>query len=777
MSSSTLPSKKIPQSISQRLQKLRAAMGRFVLIDGLSKLLFIAVLLILADLLFDRVFQMDLAQRGIMLVVMAVVLLAVIFFKLIKPFSKKVSDDALILQVESKNKDLQESVISAAQFSRGENFEQQGYSQSMVDATIRQGSQAVESVNFGKAIDGEAFARNMIILLASIVGLGFIGYGVATTDLWKTWFNRNILLTNDQWPRNTKLEIVGVEDGRLTLARGEDHRQLVKVNKDSKVTDVAVSIEFDDGNSRTTQDMRKTADLEHSLVFRNLTNEFRFRAVGGDDTTDWVEVNLVDPPGWQELNIFVEMPEYTGLGTMQLPPGGGPHSILENSTVTIKGKSNKPLQTANLKVADQQWNMEKNGDDWQLKISPEQLVGGKYTFDLADESAMKSSRPTSFTFKVKPDRAPSIRGKLSGIGGLVVPRARVPISYTVGDEFAITKMTVEHVWTGATAGSVPQEGEVDLTTIDPSLTEMLGTTEIRSLSTIDLEPLNIPTNVSLRLSINAYDNNTLTGPGKGKPRVFLLRVVTEDELRQELLRREIEQRKAFELILENQQKLIYDLQGISDQTNAQNPAKAKDVLDQLREAQRRQKLVGTNASVIGDRFEDFLAEALNNRLDESESEAGASQSYEVRYNQKIVQPIRELDRRQIAESVQLVELTQRAISYDAGSGQQSMDKANLVAALNVAVNKQNEVLTQMQKILEAMKKSETYQEIINQLIEIEKKEEIIKRLAQERGDDAGAVFDDEDDLFEDESMPENEENEEDDEKKDSEKDKSDDKNE
>ena len=88
MSSTTVDSR-IPASINQRLKKLRGAIVRFLWIDGLSKVLALLVLLVLVDLGIDRVFKMDLAQRGIMLAFMAAMLLGAVYYWLIRPLSKK----------------------------------------------------------------------------------------------------------------------------------------------------------------------------------------------------------------------------------------------------------------------------------------------------------------------------------------------------------------------------------------------------------------------------------------------------------------------------------------------------------------------------------------------------------------------------------------------------------------------------------------------------------------------------------------------------------------
>ena len=761
--SSTAVKSPIPEPIRQRLKQLRAAIGRFVIVDGLSRVLAVVTLIALADVMLDRVFKMDLAQRTIMLVVIAAVILGVVFYRLIRPLSRKVTDDALILQVEGKNKALNQSLISAAQFSRGSNYDQQGYSVSMVDATIRLGSRMAEKTNFGNTINRGAFTRNLLLLLTSVIAIGAIGYGVANNEFWRTWFNRNILLTNDLWPRNTILEIEGVVGGKMTLLRGEDHKQLVRISRQSKVTDVDVTIEFDDGQNRNTQKMRRTGDLEHTLVFRNLSNEFRFRASGGDDVSEWVQVSLVDPPGWTSLSKTVDMPDYTGIETFELSSGGGPHSILEGSSLTIVGESKHDLTNASLKVGDRNWPLLRTGDEtWKLSIPAGDLIGGKYTFDLADESGLRSSRPTTFTIKIKPDREPSVRATLLGISGLVVPRVRIPVSYTAGDEFAVTRMRLEHAWTGQSSTSVSQSGSMDLTELDSQLADLLGQAEIKSVAVVDIEPLEIPVDVSLRLTLVADDNNTLSGPGTGKSREFLLRVVSEEELRADLLRREIEQRKAFEIIIGSQEKLVYDLQAVSDTVNNQrSDIKPEETLDQLRDAQRRQKLVGTNVTRIADHFQDFLVEAINNRLDEAENEIEQSQSIEERFNNHIINPIRQLDGSQIVHAGQLIELTQRTITVEPGTGKTALDAASLTARIRDAIEKQNEIIQLMQEVLASMMDSETYQEIVNKVIEIKRTEEMIREKAREKREQMGngGIFDDEDDgggIFDnDETMKDN----------------------
>ncbi len=726
----------IPKPISQRLRRLRGKLGRFLLVAGLSRLLAVMVGLVLVDVFIDRVFKMDFAQRLIMLSVMSVIVLAVIVYRLIRPALRRPSDDALILEVEAHNKQLRQSVISAAQLARETGLEQQGISPTMVDATIRHGASMAGQVDFGNAINRQAHRQNLALLLAGAIGLGAIAFGVASNDFWNLWFKRNVLLTNDQWPKDTRLQLVGVEGPELVLPRGEDHQQFVVVDDGSRIKDVEVSIEFDDGSARTHQKMRRTGKLdgrEHLLVFRNLSSEFRFRAKGGDDVTDWVQVRLVEPPGWSELTMTVQLPEYTGIDREPLPRGTGPHAILEGSALSIEATANKPLSDAKLTHNGQSWPMENLGQQrYRLHLETNELVGGKYSFDLADAAGLRSSRPATFSLKIKPDRPPNVRATLLGISGQVVPRARIPVSFVATDEFSITRAEFTHLWKADNADSVPQEGTLDLGQVE----NQIGNSEMRSVQVLDLEPLGVPIGVGLRIAVQATDNNTLTGPGVGKSREFLLRVVSEEELREDLLRREIEQRKAFELALQHQEELTVEVKALAANL-ADTGADATTVQEKLEADmlgwQRSQKQIGTNISKIADRFEEFLVEVKNNRLDEAEKEIGSAQSIESRFTQRIIDPIRQLDQTDIILASQNLEACRRSVA--GGS--------TLLDDLITTSETQDQIIQAMQKILSAMEDSETYQEVVNKVIEIKRSEEKIRELTRDKQKATGldGIFD------------------------------------
>lgn len=711
-----------PKSITSGLAALRRKALTWLLVDGLSKLLLLLVGLIAFDLLVDWLFRLDVAQRGIMMGLCAIGLCVGLYYWLIRPLVHRPNDDALCLQVEDKHRELSQVMISSLQFSRQKQLDGDGISMEMVAATIEQGAKAASEINFGEALNSSRFRLNSTILAACailllLVGVG-IGQGVSFLDIW---FNRNVLFGEMEWPKDTYLEIQGVrEDGTLLLTRGDDHNQVVIVLEKSKVIPEKVSIEFRDGGNRSMEEMTRTGEVdgrEFELLFNNVSSTFRFRAIGGrDGRSDWVQVQLVDPPGVEDLELVVIPPPYTKQENYELPAGSGPYNVYAGSGLILKGKSNKSLKEATLSVAGNEWPLEREGEQgFSLTLTPEQLVAGVYQFNFVDVEDLKASRPETFEIRIKADRPPRILARTTGISGMIVPRCRIPLEATATDDFAVNSLKLVYEWRGVQNESIPQSGEISFRGLDG----FYGEAEVPLRELIDLEPENIPAGAGFKFALVAIDNDEVSGPNEGRSAEIPLRIVTEEELRTDLLRREKEQRQELERILKTQEDLLIEVTAmLADVKSGQDPLEslAPAMRGELLKVMRSQKVIGTNVAAISSRFESFLEEVINNRIDE---ETGALRD---RLRTKIIFPLSNLDEYEIQDSVRGIELSRR-----------QLDKPQeLESALSQTVDVQREIVSQIQEVLEAMVKAEGYQEAVNLLNEIKRAEEEVHRLTKQR---------------------------------------------
>ena len=745
MATVTSPSRNMPKVVLRKLLRMRGKLTHWIVVHGVGRWLMVVIAILAFDMLLDRVFKMDFAQRLVMLCVMGVATGAYFVWRVVKPLWSRPSDDALIYEVESKNPELKESLISGIQLARQRDHEQTGVSAMLAEATIEQGLTKAQSIDFGKSLDLSRHFQNWMLLLAGLVLFGLIGVGVAQTDFLRTWYNRNILLLDDQWPQATYLEIAGVVDGKMVLPRGSDHRQLVTVTEESSITDVSVSLEVDNAGGRTIHQMKPTGKLggrEHVFMFHNVSSTFRFRASGGDDVTKWVAVELVEPPSITKLNLRALLPEFTRIESLELN-GIGPHSVLVGSRLQIDIETNKPLTNANLRLGEESFPMSMTGDARQFGTTipgeADQLRGGEYEFELVDSTGLNSTRRTKFKITIKEDDIPKVRASLLGISGLVSTRAILPTSYQAVDSYGLTRLAFDSNWKTGVDEETP--GERVEVFANPGLTEDgLPVRQVKDYAQLDLIPYNLKPGTSFRFSVSAHDNH----PGAanvGHSQEFLLRVVSDEELRADLLRREIEQRKAFDdQAYQVQMALMTEVQAIAARTP--EPGTIREDFDSQREAAlialvRKQKSIGTALDRVANRFEEFLVEVTNNRLHEAENQLAPDQRIETRFDERIIQPIRQLDAELVSLASRHLDNSRRAVR----------EPTELDQAVDQAVAVQMRILEEMKKILSAMADSESFQEVINDFLEVKKASADIKGGIENKLKPKDNVFEDDDDIF------------------------------
>ena len=115
---------------------------------------------------------------------------------------------------------------------------------------------------------------------------------------------------------------------------------------------------------------------------------------------------------------------------------------------------------------------------------------------------------------------------------------------------------------------------------------------------LELEPLEIPTGtgLSFRFEASRQPTSVSRAEHRANRRSCSLRVVTEEELRTDLLRREKEQRQEFERLMKNQDDLLTDCRASLAGVKGYGRTSRRPQKDQLMQYHKRQKLVGQNTA-------------------------------------------------------------------------------------------------------------------------------------------------------------------------------------
>ncbi len=235
----------IQRRVRDPLQRLRSYLRSYVTAEGLALLtLYVALWFwigLLLDFGFFKLFGLDWVQvapyslRAVALAGLVIGLVALVVSKVLFRLLRDFRDSALALLLERRfSSVLGDRLITAVELSDPHLAERYGYSQPMIDQTVRDAVERVDQLDVAQVFDWRRLRRyglavailtlGVYLLVACVYCLAararvsdFVGsfQNVATI-----WFERNILLANTIWPRKAYLELVSFPvNGDLRVGR------------------------------------------------------------------------------------------------------------------------------------------------------------------------------------------------------------------------------------------------------------------------------------------------------------------------------------------------------------------------------------------------------------------------------------------------------------------------------------------------------------------------------------------------------------------------------
>ena len=707
----------IPKQINSVLGRMRRAVQRYFIINGLKNIFVVLLLIVISDFFIDKSFRMDKPQRLIMLILGLCCILFLAYKKLIIPLLSKLSDDALILELERTQGGMNESLISALELSRMRNYNNTDVSLKMIEETIEAGAQIADGVKVGPAFQRGKMKANFYFLVSLTLVLIIGGFGVVNSNDLNTWYKRNVLLMDLQWPSDYELQVVGLYGGKIRVAKGQNFSIKVQVKEGNKSVPESIKIEFKSNVYKKSEELFINQDGTFVSSAVDTVAESEFRVISKEYETQWLPLELVDRPELVKLSLGATFPEYTELGRIDLATGEGPHELLGGSELKISGNVNKPLKNAYAMIAESKFSLKVDGDSFIGMIPKNKLNSGSYSIIVEDneEGILNGSGDLlglgfkdspKFRVRVVNDRKPKLTIKSNGLSGMIVPGALIPYVGEINDDFSIEDVEIIYSLKEDTG----ERREVSGKLVPYGIQKKIGSKEIKMDGAIDLEPLDLTINSRFSVYFSAKDNNTESGPGVGESTRILFRVVGEAELRTDLLRREKEQRQIVSELTKKQDILLTDLGAIAAEFVE------IDILDRsskerLANLQKAQKNLSVGVGNTVKRLKGMVLEIKNNRLEE---EKGILQS---RLNEKIIAPL-EL----------LTQQTFPSISLELDAARRMNDKLSRDKSFKVINEAQSYTVQVLKGVLMHMVRNEGYQQALNLLYEIQREQERMNQM-------------------------------------------------
>lgn len=722
MPPSSLPTEKLPAEIRSVLRRLRGRIRRYVVLEGVAIALVWLGLTFWLGLALDYLpvlmgaSEMPRGARLFLLVVIAAVLAFILYRWVVRRLFVRLRESSLAILLERRFPSLRDSLVTAVELNSGESksshavhedveLHQEMLVQSRTEAIRRVRSLELDDV-FSRRPLWSAMGAAILLMLSIVI------FGLMSREAFATWTQRMYRLSDEPWPRRSHIEVLGLTNNLVKVARGSDFPIRVRADATRKTAppDVCTihyrSADGESGRVNMNKQGRARDGFQfytfEGRPFQGILSDLHFDVVGFDHRVSDCTVQVVESPKVIGVEMATTFPEYTGL----LPNTQSYRSGFQRpigSRIVLHVSTNKPLQSATIQPAEGDAlvvkldaTTESQSFDFEVADLRSDL---QLEIDLLDQDQVVSQQTYRLFVTATQDKSPAVTSRLRGIGSAVTPNARIPATGDVSDDFGI-----ERTWFELENGAqtvVQPISLLDGVTIDAALDlELLAETE---------EGPKMVEGQQLSLTIRAEDKCDL-GPTAniGDGDRYELDVVSPEKLMALLEARELDLRQRFVQTISDMTDMRDSLVRVqSPVTGGNEPGEALEVKTDDNDPldwQRLAQLIVQRASQHCDRsaeeirgvalsFDDISEELTNNRID--------SEERKLRLERDISTPLKRIAERMLPELKKRLSVLEPALSEDDYTAQ--AESATLYA---------DEVVQELEKVLEKMLELETYNELL-----------------------------------------------------------------
>ncbi len=374
------------------------------------------------------------------------------------PMRVSLAAEDLAQAVERSEPGLQDRLASALDFERELAAPSRGESEAMMSRVVDEAERAAKDVAFGRAFSTRPLRRAL--------GVGALGVGAVAVcaALWpadlRLFARRSFGLADLSWPRATTLVAVDLDESGALVEHDPAVPYEVAVGRPltihalakGRVPDDVVLLDRTPGGEPLARRMYRVPDRDGLFAFelRDVRRGFEFLLRGGDDEDDdpvW-RVAITVAPRLLAVRTRVEPPAYLGRPAAMLEDGNV--RVPEGSTLDVTFQTDAPAVEAYALI-----------DDHRVDATPVESAEGApagtlFRFSI-EADASKSYRiafrtvegrrndAASATWRVTvvPDRPPRVtwiwpRGVIDS-----TPRGRVPVLAAAEDDHGVATLALE----------------------------------------------------------------------------------------------------------------------------------------------------------------------------------------------------------------------------------------------------------------------------------------------------------------------------------------------
>jgi hypothetical protein len=320
------PKPELAPAIRSALDALRGRIRRYVWLRGLGVAAACLGAAFWLSLAADWFFEPGPAVRGGALASAVVATAAILWALVARRLAVPITHSNLAMLLERRFPQFRDSLLTAVDLVESGRAVDE-CNPHLLAATCRQAEGPIGQVELRQVFNPGPLRQSLGA--AAIFLLSIAGFAVTSPDLAAVWARRVILLSDELWPRNCRLEVEGFHEGVARVARGADLELVAKADLNMPVVPDVVEVRYrGEGGLRKTMTRVGNAQpdrdeyQEYTYTFRGVLTPITFDLVGGDAAIRGLKIDVVDNPTIVEMFVDCEFPKYMDRPSRSLPVTG-----------------------------------------------------------------------------------------------------------------------------------------------------------------------------------------------------------------------------------------------------------------------------------------------------------------------------------------------------------------------------------------------------------------------------------------------------------------------
>ncbi len=323
------PTNRLAPAIATLLARLRRGIRAYAWAEGIALLVAVLGVSFWVSLALDWFFEPPSALRVALLIVVALLLAWEAYWFILRRIFVHLADRSLALVLERRFTDFRDSLVTSVELSQALP-DAASFDPEMLARTQQQALAGAAHLPLSRVFDLGKLARRAALALALLAAL--VIFGVTESQALGIWARRNLMLSNEVWPRKTHLVVAGFDaDGHTKIARGGDLELIVQADAaPGRDVPEIVEIRYVEGSSRGRETMGRSGNAivgegalqDYTHTFKAVLTPLEFYVRGGDDRLGPLYVDVVDRPTVGQMIMHCEYPEYMHRESRDLPVAG-----------------------------------------------------------------------------------------------------------------------------------------------------------------------------------------------------------------------------------------------------------------------------------------------------------------------------------------------------------------------------------------------------------------------------------------------------------------------